>query len=769
MSSDPTPSPIPVGDLRLYDSYLPALGAGSWYLEADHALLDGSAVVNADALTAKQELVVTAPQLSLPQDEILALHPPPGSTGQFADELPHVVLSEPMLPWERSLAGDVAGRPWLALLVLDADQVVDPAGSATGAIATTVDAFLATADGSVLKPSVTREHDVAGSDPMTMVVVPTTAFAAVMPRLDELEYLAHCRQASTADKATLAEQGLFSVVVANRFPAAPAAAGDPPARCLVHLVSVEGLEPYLVESPDFGSATSVALASLASWSFWTIPDPREDFRGLMEAIVQAGSDHGSPAPDAYRLRLRSDSIDGAAPGGGEAIARLRQGYVPLTYATRTGESTLGWYRGPLAPYPVARLDRSTPLPTADAALAYQPAYGVFDASLAAAFHVGRAAALADPAFGQRLLDLRTRGHRFADALHHRLTSDAFSATEIAALSGANVQDELRGVLTADLLADLGKPGLLPVPPAPPPPGPDSSPQEALAAFLAEDDVQQALLDAVGVDLDPVATWLGQLLLLGPVPFHALVPRESMLPRESLRFFHLDPNWLAALLDGALSIGIESSRDTFFHQIAGDVLHAAAYDAVAEYRSTIAGTGPPSPATGTGPMSGMLLRSGVVSGWPNLAVRPEDHDGALLATLRMERLSPDVLLCLFTGTPAKVTVAEPQEGFRFGVDQDGCATLRSLAATASLQVGEQFPGDPVVLVRDPQGTLPGAMRPGGARVLNVAPGAEGGLVAQLAAGVAKAAQTAVATFGSADLALQMLNAPEAVAFTAPTGG
>ncbi|HET6997361.1 MAG TPA: hypothetical protein VFI03_02140 [Solirubrobacterales bacterium] len=765
MSTPETPSQIPLGDLRLYDSYRPTLTAGSWYLEARHAVLQGSTPVNPEKLAAVQEVVVSAPQLTIDSTAIVAVHPPDSSTGSYGNELPHVVITEPMLPWERALGGASTEVPWLALLLLDPDQVVDPADSATGAVNTTVGEFLAPSDGKTIKPTVTPAEDVATTDPMTTVTVPVAAFAEVAPRLDEVEFLTHCRQANATDKATLgvSEQGLFSVVVGNRFPAAPAKGVTTPLKSVVHLVSLEGLEPYLAAGADFGAAENVLLASLASWSFWTIAEPQEDFRGLAEGIV---SEHGEGTPpDRYRLRLSSSTVSPAAPGGSEAIKRLDQGFVPLPYLARSAESTIAWYRGPFTPYPVAPIERPGPFLTADAALAYQAEYGLFDGSLAAAFQVGRAAALADPAFGQRLLDLRSRGHCFADALQYRLDNDAFSASEIAELSGATVQDELGAVLSADLLSDLGQKTAPPAPPAPPPPGPDSSPKEALAAFLASEEVQAALLDAVRTDLDPLATWLSRLLLLAPVPFHALVSAEPMLPVESVRFFSVDPNWLEALLDGALSIGVESSRDTFLQQIFGETLRSAAYEAVETYRSTLPGEGPPRPATGTAPISGMLLRSALLAGWPNLAVRAR-AGGKPLKTLRMDALSPNVLLCLFSGTPAEVSISEPQEGLRFGTDDDGNATLRSLIADNGIEVGQQFSGDPVVPVRDPSGKEALAMRAAGSRVLNISPKEGTGLVQRLQAGLIAPSPEPVGELGAADLALQMIRAPETVTFTTP---
>ena len=50
-------------------------------------------------------------------------------------------------------------------------------------------------------------------------------------------------------------------------------------------------------------------------------------------------------------------------------------------------------------------------------------------------------------------------------------------------------------------------------------------------------------------------WIARLVLLYPVPFHYLVPHQSLLPSESMRFFHLDDNWVDALVDGAFSIAV----------------------------------------------------------------------------------------------------------------------------------------------------------------------------------------------------------------------
>ena len=60
----------------------------------------------------------------------------------------------------------------------------------------------------------------------------------------------------------------------------------------------------------------------------------------------------------------------------------------------------------------------------------------------------------------------------------------------------------------------------------------------------------------------VINWLTKLRMLDGVPFQYIVPSEEMLPDNSIRFFHIDRNWLDALVDGALSVGNIDSRGPF---------------------------------------------------------------------------------------------------------------------------------------------------------------------------------------------------------------
>ena len=70
------------------------------------------------------------------------------------------------------------------------------------------------------------------------------------------------------------------------------------------------------------------------------------------------------------------------------------------------------------------------------------------------------------------------------------------------------------------------------------------------------------------------------------------------------------------------------------------------------------------------MTGFLLRSAVVVGWPGLEVISYDADGTQFApasVLRMERLAPGLLLYLVAGAIETVDIREPAEGLHFGFD------------------------------------------------------------------------------------------------------
>ena len=106
------------------------------------------------------------------------------------------------------------------------------------------------------------------------------------------------------------------------------------------------------------------------------------------------------------------------------------------------------------------------------------------------------------------------------------------------------------------------------------------------------------------------------------------------------------------------------------------------------------------------MTGFVLRSSAVKGWPHMDVRaydqpvpepytPSDPQVAAhqLRLLRLEILAPSVMIALFEGEPQMVVLEEPHHGVQFGV-QPGpsglTVPLRDPRGSQVLQNGDAIP-------------------------------------------------------------------------------
>lgn len=156
---------------------------------------------------------------------------------------------------------------------------------------------------------------------------------------------------------------------------------------------------------------------------------------------------------------------------------------------------------------------------------------------------------------------------------------------------------------------------------------------------------------------PLHPWFNKLSLLNGLPAINLIPDPNMLPVESMRFFFLDRNWVDMLLDGAFSIGRVNS---FQYEFDTEIMESMVLN--------------PNPE-----VTGFLLRSEVVRGWPDLLVDGYNirqtnteaiPDENRLEVLRMDRISDSILLCMFEGNVKTVDIHLKAEAVHFGVEPVG---------------------------------------------------------------------------------------------------
>lgn len=269
--------------------------------------------------------------------------------------------------------------------------------------------------------------------------------------------------------------------------------------------------------------------------------------------------------DRQRFVVPTNTLKKTGDSFQKALPLIQSGYSPVPHQMRPGGQSLSWYRGPLIPTTPSESDRFIAARSSDTWLRYHQEMGMIDVSYASAWDLGRLLALKNQHFSESLY-LWKRAY-----VRNRHFHDQHSKLDTHHLKLKEASTEV------------------PMPSA-------------------------------------VEDFRTRLSNLEEVPFHYLVPQESMLPEQSIRFFQLDKLWVYALMDGALSIGrVASNSSGAERQMMEENLF--------HYKN---------------PMTGFLIRSEVVSTWPELQIKGFGKNDAELTLIRKEKLGRQVLLCLFDG-------------------------------------------------------------------------------------------------------------------------
>ena len=788
------PNTIEPGQMRFLDNYMPHLPAARYQVAVTQTLKASTesdpAAVNV-AQTRVQEFYVDGPRFALSPQEIHRQFPPPNAQGVFESSLPQIVLSHRGLPWERQIWEDAPETPWLALIVLDADEIAPPeSGSAVGAKvpgtgATTIpasDLFAAPPSG-VLLPDILPTPYQDPQQQVQVVDLTPAGFATAVPNQTSASLLASVREVDLSHKgaggaqdvtARAPEPGMpnwarwYSVVSAARFPAAPSDLQESQTQ-VVHLVSLEGFTDYLrTENPIQlpSGVDRIRMVSLCSWAFASLPQTGQNFEQLMTGLAPA---EGETLDFALPQKTPGAEID--AQVATLAKDAITAGFVPRSYRTRQGEASYGWYRGPFVPQLPAPLPALAQSPRNSAQLAvYDPATGLFDMSYATAFETGRMLALSSGSFTRALMRWQRRGlRRLSAVVETAAQADLDLAQSTPAILDALTRPPKRA---ASVMQSLAEGGLETLNAAFSDPQVRTAPKVQasvpmpiltatdLASALALEPVKTWLRRWARTIDSPVVDYLAKLWFFETVPYSALVPDGALLPIESFRAFYVDRNWQQALIQGALSTGVTSSREQAFQQVLRSTLLEQIETHALEHRNRLLGRLGAEVDTGL-QMSGCLLRSAAVSGWPGLEIRAfqggattplkaDQRAPALAGTVplppaRLTRLGPQVMLGVFNGVADWIEIDEPREGLHFGVDPGNKVYLRNLSGA---ETGQEIGADSFVTATIDTAT----------RVLDLTD-----LVGKL--------QTALGVegFGPADFALEMIQVPESMVFTISRAG
>ena len=642
---------------------------------------------------------VVGERFHLNPSDINAVFPPANNAADHAHVLPHIVLNRSTLPWERIANRNHNGEedyhtPWLALLVFHEDEIAPLASSPEHApsplsdtsnstrVTTSVvplSELLPPSDHTPFFPGLHLETGQKDNDRVQVIDIPTSLLAEIVPGADDMQLLTHVRQA-TDDKGNIIGQEK-AVIVANRLP-------QPGKTSTVHLVSLENRmkkgifnfekSNHIQLSDNTTPPLKTRLISLKSWRFTctehylvntlllnafehkkdsligidssttienlnpseyfskhdfilalTTPEKgglthehlaRKDTQGISNeekickafglgdfaAILRSLNSSTLKLP-AVSITDEEKSIDQKKIDSiNTANAFLNMSFTPIEHRFRQGDTSVSWYRGPLIASQSSQSHVHLPSMAADPLLQYFPKVKMLNVSYAAAWEMGRLLALQDKHFSTSLFRWK-RGH-----MHEYKKNEQLKEHQNHHLPATD---------------DIN-----------------------LHANRLPANIQQ---------------WLYERRLLKGLPFQYLVPEEAMLPVESIRFFTLDKYWLAALLDGVFSVGRvithEHKRDeTILHGLIKQAFsfdphspQQQALDLNQENSASLKETLDVLPDT-----SGFLLRSEIVSGWPELLVEgynefiePNQTPDAQskINLIRFERLSDNILLCLFSGS------------------------------------------------------------------------------------------------------------------------
>ncbi|KAL8707280.1 MAG: hypothetical protein Q9220_007664 [cf. Caloplaca sp. 1 TL-2023] len=609
------------------------------------------------SLTKKIQVAGTRTQLD--SSLIHSVYPPPGH-GDFWTTLPHVLFSDPSVPWmfpspdsldNQSLYGE---QPWFALFVFTQQE-----------LALSPDALASLT--AVVKP-LDQATPVAPSPTMTVSMPAKTFASKAAGQLRLGEGLAF--EASTIEVAFIDDALYNGMFKPSNIKGRPFNMSHVRTVNTTGMTGQDGTEagtfavtvsqrpgPMKLQVPTTVHAHLVMLPRQDDGGTW--PLPGSDF--ALKSVFQGLGNNIQP------LRT-SDAVSNAADVLPWIKNRVQSGYVLARHRPITGEVTACVFRGMLIPNNPFDSDMKTKVMQSsdfgtDLAIVDSDA-GILNLTFQLAWTLGRSLAMSDKTFSAAVM--RVRGSIHQQTLNAiKLDLDAASASSsykgieqvlksMSTSSNTDLKEYSANTSSSNFHQRWKKPETLPS-------------TKTLYSFThqnVKEAYKQKLIKAAmelsaAASPDPhktneahadetypaaltdwatVFAWcLDKWFLSSSIPMEYLVPDPSSIPKESIRTFYIDPTWLRCLIDGALSVGEYTTDD--------DALRDNIKDAFERYLTTnIRGCDYPPQM----PRFGIFIRSQLVKTYPNLVVSAPMVDNPLgkAEILRTQTLDQDLIVALF---------------------------------------------------------------------------------------------------------------------------
>ncbi|NEO88874.1 MAG: hypothetical protein F6K56_00725 [Moorea sp. SIO3G5] len=667
-------------------NHKPSLTAGEYQITVSQSIGDGGNNIpqttndqdekQDPTYTTTQGFTVAGERFYLNPKDIAAQFPPSKGIGDFSNVLPHLRLSRSTLPWERQINGTDKNTPWLALLVFSEDDKTQLEESVV-ALSTLE---TGSTEASPYFPAITLETGQQSTDKANVVDIPISKLMTVMPSADKLALLAHNRVAAdstdSADSADITDEMYYkfaeepsAILVANRLPEAGMVN-------YVYLVSLENrfnssespTFDYQNANPSENSTDKIRLVYLSRWSFTSTEHYKIRLSVINRIATEENQDSTSES-ETTGIIYFSDS---------ESAVTIKNALLTLVdtdyYTTYdTGGLVPALTNAGLSSELLEKTGSDGVSNQSKILTAF--AYGDFAAVLKQVDH----STLRLPNKGTVTENFLKMG---LTAKQHLLRSGEKTASwyrgpfiptdnsdlelSLPALSADQLRQYYEGLGMLDVsysaaweigrllalqnksfaisLYQWKRTYLKQI---------QKQNQSTIhsSAHLPKTNINHKNLASLSVPTT-VTNWLDDLRLLKGIPFNYLVPDEAMLPVESIRFFNVDNNWLEAVTDGAFAIGRASDSD---YQNDQNYLYNALYSDLE-----------------TLTLSGFLLRSEAVSGWPDMQIEAFDKEGNSLDSVRVEQLSSSIMLCIFEGSLDRVELHLKPEILHYGLTPDNSA-------------------------------------------------------------------------------------------------